>query len=536
MSQNTSFLIPPWVSSRTYVTPTEARSIIINERSRDLYTLEEESAKLWGRLEEGATLATLRAFAEELGVGEDLDEFLESLAGMDVLQSGANSLAEPVEGATAEAPAAKPGPTPEPSHQRIEDEFADWVLDQGGMWSLFYETTYRCNERCLHCFNPGAAHSDQQKPNRNTAELSTDEALAMIDEAYAAGVFKICLSGGEVLVRKDFFDLVEHIRRKRMSLTIYTNGLLLDDDKLERLAALYPALVGMSVYSVHPDIHDGITKVPGSHRRTVAALRQLNARGIRTALKAATMAHAVQGWQLLKELAEELGAFFQMELAITAGNDGAREPMQLNVRSHAELVALAVTEGTPMYVGDPAHNHGRMTKPLDQPVCGAGRRGLSINPEGEVFTCVALPMAVSNLRHESLAGLWRSSRYGLDRDRPDSRLSRWQDIKLRNYHECGTHERCAWCHKCPGMGFVETGDPLAASEVQCRIAAAKMDAAQRLMAGETRAAILESLGVPEDFGRSPDVRPLAPASRPITATIDPRDIGGRTFDGRQTAP
>jgi len=144
-----------------------------------------------------------------------------------------------------------------------------------------------------------------------------------------------------------------------------------------------------------------------------------------------------------------------------------------------------------------------------------------------------MPLALGNVREESMAALWRGSRYGQAQEPTDSRLSRWQDVKLRDYHECGSYDRCTWCSKCPGMSFVETGDPLSVSEVQCRIAAARMEAAQRLEAGESRAAIFESLGLPEDFGATLEVRPLA--SVPVTTTIDPRQIGGRKFDARKAS-
>jgi radical SAM protein with 4Fe4S-binding SPASM domain len=524
-----SLSLAPWVSSRTYFSTDKVCSVIINERSRRFYTLEDESADLWSKIENGATKELLQNRAIELDVASELDEFLVSLEEMDLFIN-VNSTSSP-------APyfvnhQSSNDSEAESSFQQLESEFSDWVRENGGLWALFYEMTYRCNERCVHCFNPGAAHTEQQKPQRNTEELTTEEAIAMIDDAYVAGAFKVCLSGGEVLIRKDFFEIVAHIRSKRMTLTIYTNGLLLDEDALKRLANFYPAMVGMSVYSAVPEIHDATTKVKGSHERTIAALRQLNELGLRTVVKATMMDHAVQGWQLLKQLADDIGSFFQMDMQITAGNDGAREPMSLNVNSYAELIALALTENSSIYV-DPTKNFSRINKSKDQPVCGAGRSTLSVNPEGDVYTCVAFSMTIANTRNQSISSQWRSSRYGQEKSEPDSRLSRWQNIKLKDYHECGTHERCQWCNKCPGMSFAESGDPLAASEVQCRIAAARMDAAQRLEAGETRAAILESLGLPENFGMSHDIRPLV--SKPVTATIDPREIGGRRFDTRKVS-
>ena len=535
-SQSAIYSMPAWVSSRTYFGKSAVRSVVINERTSDFYTLDAESARLWSHIEEGATPESLADLALELAVVDDLEGFVASLFERGLISPASNVLANTPDLQVTEPTALAGSPTQplrlDPNHQNIESEFQDWVLEQGCLWSFFWEMTYRCNERCVHCFNPGAAHSDKQKPKRDTAELTTAEALRMIDDAYEAGAFKVCLSGGEVSIRKDFFEIVEHIRKKRMQLTIYTNGLLFDDEALSRLASCWPTLVGISIYSANPTIHDAITKVPRSHERSMAALRKFRGLGIRTSLKAAIMDQAVQGWQSLEQLARDTHATFHMDIQMTAGNDGAREPMQLNIQSHAELVALAVTKGSSIFVGDVGNRFGRVAGVPDQPVCGAGRSTLSVNPAGDIYTCVAVPMAVGNVRKDLLSELWHGSRYGLRADQPKSQLSRWQGVHLRDYPECGMHEHCQWCHKCPGMGFVESGDPLAPSEVQCRFAVARMTAAKLLEAGETREAIFEKFGVPLDFGTRLEPRPAKHPTQ--TVTFDRRAIGGRKLDVSKT--
>ena len=73
-------------------------------------------------------------------------------------------------------------------------------------------------------------------------------------------------------------------------------------------------------------------------------------------------------------------------------------------------------------------------------------------------------------------------------------LAEWRSIKLKNYIECGTHDRCLWCNaKCPGAAMNETGDPLEKSEVQCKIAFAKMLVAQAMEAGQSKKEILENI-------------------------------------------
>jgi hypothetical protein len=84
-------------------------------------------------------------------------------------------------------------------------------------------------------------------------------------------------------------------------------------------------------------------------------------------------------------------------------------------------------------------------------------------------------------------------------------LAAWQDVKLQDYRECGTHDRCGWCNKCPGMALLEHGDLLAPSTMNCRLALARMYAAKLLRAGKTLEEITQILGTSEDI--VPDDRP-----------------------------
>ena len=79
-------------------------------------------------------------------------------------------------------------------------------------------------------------------------------------------------------------------------------------------------------------------------------------------------------------------------------------------------------------------------------------------------------------------------------------LSQWQDIRLEDYEECGTHRRCNWCVKCPGMAMMETGRPLAPSTTNCRIATARMFAAILLSKGLSKDAVANRLGVSMQYG------------------------------------
>ncbi|MFZ0979932.1 MAG: radical SAM protein, partial [Candidatus Acidiferrales bacterium] len=80
--------------------------------------------------------------------------------------------------------------------------------------SVQLDLTYRCNERCVHCY---LDHDDH-------GEMTTAEIKKLLDELAAAGVFFLTMSGGEILLRKDFFEILEYARALLFSVKLKTNA------------------------------------------------------------------------------------------------------------------------------------------------------------------------------------------------------------------------------------------------------------------------------------------------------------------------
>src|SRR6266568_6757188 len=80
-----------------------------------------------------------------------------------------------------------------------------------------WDLTYRCNERCVHCY---LDHDDH-------GEMTTAEIKGVLDQLEEAGVFFLTFSGGEVFMRRDFFDLLEHARRLLFNVKIKTNAVII---------------------------------------------------------------------------------------------------------------------------------------------------------------------------------------------------------------------------------------------------------------------------------------------------------------------
>ena len=367
-------------------------------------------------------------------------------------------------------------PSPGGSNLDAEFEFQDWALARGYLWSALWEVTYRCNEACVHCFNPGASHEEGQRAHRKTDELSFKEAVKLLDDMKALGVFRLLLTGGEIALRKDFFELLDECKKRGFSVTIFTNGTLFDDADLDRLASCYPHRVELSLYSPQPEKHDEITRLRGSFEKTRQTAAALQAKGITVAIKMSVMADTINSTAEFRELCESWNIEPQVDYGMSPGVDGARDPLLKLLPEPLELIRTAMIPGGPLFVGEPGKpKKSDWSERRDSPVCGAGRTTMSISPEGHIYPCNSMPIHVGSTRGDGLEKVWRNSVSGGNTVQIESdALSEWQKVIGKDYKVCGSFERCAWCHKCPGMAFLEGGDELGPSTTNCRNAAARM--------------------------------------------------------------
>lgn len=143
-----------------------------------------------------------------------------------------------------------------------------------GFDTLFLELLGRCNERCVHCYADSAPAV--------TGALDRDLVLAVIDQAAAEGFRRIQFTGGDPLLCEFLPEAVAHAAARGVPhIEIFTNGLALTPQLLDQLAPHRPAFA-FSFYSTDPEAHDRVTRTPGSHRRTLAAIDRAVARGLTT--------------------------------------------------------------------------------------------------------------------------------------------------------------------------------------------------------------------------------------------------------------
>jgi radical SAM protein with 4Fe4S-binding SPASM domain len=336
-------------------------------------------------------------------------------------------------------------------------------------FSVMFELTYNCNEKCLHCYNPGATRNDSEISKRNRKELNLNDYKKIIDDLAQMGVVKIVLTGGEPFVKKDIWSIIEYVFERDFSIDIYTNGIALEGS-VEKLAGFYPRTVGLSVYSAREEIHDRITRTKGSLNKTLTTAKKLVDYGIPLYFKCPIMNINADSYFTVYDISKYYGALTQFDISLTNSIDGDIS-ITKNLQVRDELLEIILRDSTvPLYVGKEAPNYGSQKKDLNSDLCGAGKVFLNITPEGEVTPCSSFPTSVGNIKLKSIKEIWESS----------EELRYWRRLKLSDYEQCGRSERCSFCNRCVGQSFIEHGTPLKNSTDNCHMANARMLLAKKL--------------------------------------------------------
>ena len=265
-------------------------------------------------------------------------------------------------------------------------------------WSI----TGRCNYKCRHCFM-SAPHAAQGEP-------AWEELMAMLDAFARCGVRNLQLTGGEPMVRGDFWDLVDAIHEKGLTVTIlYSNGLLITDAFLDKLEArdMRPSIQFSFDGVGH---HDWMRGVPGAEKIVLDALKRCQDRGIPTSVSMVICRESAGCIRESVNLMASLGV-----LSMKVGNaspmgEWKNEPEHFLSQAEAyeaflDYIPHYFEDGKPLTLGlEGFFNYDRAKEKLSSwfekdieeqyfgkaLMCGHVRRGMYVSPKGNVLPCMSM--------------------------------------------------------------------------------------------------------------------------------------------------
>ncbi|MDD5163386.1 MAG: radical SAM protein [Candidatus ainarchaeum sp.] len=295
---------------------------------------------------------------------------------------------------------------------------------------VVWNITRACNLSCKHCYESALV--------KDSDELNTEEALKAVDGLAEAGVAYLAISGGEPLVRKDLFEIIQRIRKNEMAFSIATNGTLLTRENARQLKSLGCLYAQVSLDGAKPLTHN---RFRGSEafERTIEGIKNAVSEGLLVGIAMTVTQHNYKEVPAALDLAEKLGAgLFMHYNFIPAGRGKEIIGLDISPEKREELLAwlagqigkrkIPVLSTAPQFssackkIGKPcALTHfdviSQDTKFGDSISfladfvggCGAGRLYMAMEPNGDFEPCVFMPIKIGNIRKDSLLETWHKN-------------------------------------------------------------------------------------------------------------------------------
>ena len=272
---------------------------------------------------------------------------------------------------------------------------------------LTWELTYACNLQCVHCLSSSGQRDDR--------ELSTAEAKRVLDQLRELQVFYINIGGGEPMVRRDFFELVEYSVASGIGVKFSTNGAFIDEEKARRLAAMDYLDIQISLDGVDAATNDAVRGV-GSYDMARRAMDNLAAAGFGPfKISVVVTRHNVSQLDEFKALADSYGA----QLRITRLRPSGRgvdswDDLHPTNAQQREIYDWLIRHGEHVLTGDSFFHLNALGPALPGlNMCGAGRVVCLIDPIGDVYACPFVihdEFRAGNVRDEGgFAKVWKHS-------------------------------------------------------------------------------------------------------------------------------
>lgn len=303
---------------------------------------------------------------------------------------------------------------------------------------IVWNFTKQCNLRCKHCY-------ENAGPKPAPDELTTEEARRIIDEFYKEGVVAIAFSGGEPLIRKDFFEIARYAADNDFYVSVATNGTLITPEIAKRLKEVGVQYVEVSLDGFEKT-HDEFRGIKGAWKRAVQGMKNAITAGLDVGVGTTITKYN------LKEIPDFLN-FLEKEIHpkrfihfnfIPTGRGKEIIEADLSPKERKKLLdflyqklidpefKMDVLSTAPQYAvtsltffdrfGGPIvathfinQKAAEMLKGKARALtpfiggCGAGRLYIALEPNGDVKPCVFIPIIVGNLRRQSLKEIWLNS-------------------------------------------------------------------------------------------------------------------------------
>ncbi|MFH1744829.1 MAG: PqqD family peptide modification chaperone [bacterium] len=425
----------------------DSEIVTFNCANQEIAIWNETASFLWKKIYEGATNLDdlVRLFADEYSIDKkmakrDITVFLQEAVSLDFINYPDNKLE------------LKSKDQNDDGGENVLLAIEMKAIEKFIPFAITFETTYSCNEKCVHCYM-----------DRNKHSLSFNEVKRILDEIAAEGCLFVSFTGGEFFTRDDAMEIVEYADKLHFVVDILSNGTLVTEDKANMLALRSVRRVQVSLYGATPETHDSITRLSGSFKKTLQGINFLTKAGIKVEIAFPLMQINFHERYLLKDLAKSLGCLMSPSHVITARNSGEQDTFSFRLNDEQLKLFLEDKDLSSLYAGrKPFQDHQfyfGFSDLTSAAPCYSGFNSCAITPSGEVLPCNQLLYKVGDLREKNFSGIWNNS----------PQIKHLRNLTIGNLPICSSCPTLSFCARCPGLALLEGGDLLGPSPENCRI-------------------------------------------------------------------
>lgn len=280
-----------------------------------------------------------------------------------------------------------------------------------------WELTMACNMRCKHC---GSSCNDKQSD-----ELTTDEALDLCDQLAELGMKEITLSGGEPTLRDDWHIIAKRLVDNGITTSIITNGWILDETMMQNAkdAGIYSVAISIDGFQ---ETHDKIRR-KGSFAKDIESIKKLNTYGLRPSVITTLHEGNLKELETMYTCFCEIGVFlWQLQIALPMGNFTHHKDLYLKPEHVSTIIdfAHAKLDG-PIYMslGDSVGYYTQKEQQVHSKImghravwtgCSAGKYVIGILCNGDIVGCTSIrnrEFVEGNIRNTPLKDIWNSKEH-----------------------------------------------------------------------------------------------------------------------------
>lgn len=300
---------------------------------------------------------------------------------------------------------------------------------------LNLEISNPCNEHCVHCYRVC------ESTKKGFLSLCDVERIFHEIAPIRNDKLNVLLTGGEVLLNRNWREILIFTLSQKSTVTLFTNGSLMTENDVDFLAKFNNNLdfkgVQISLYSLRPEIHDSVTGLKGSCEKSFKAIKMLKKAGVKVFVSCPVMKinkdFFAEEMRWMDE--HDINSCADLFIFPSSNYQNSNISQQLSLDDIEEL--YKETEKKNFELG---YLWGwNRPKDLDVLFYDAAANGICISGDGSIYPMIGWYKHLGNIHEDSLCDVFRNHPL----------LNECRKIRIRDFNECVNCDAIGYCSFCP---------------------------------------------------------------------------------------